>query len=170
LALLSDGISYTTSIQRLEHFINTHYLEVPFEVIQQLGGKLKVRLLCTVNQKLTFQCGLVALGNGSGYITLTKKRMQDLGVAYQDQVEVTLELDTSTYGTPVPEELSEVLLQDPEAAARFHQLKDGLKRYVIQHVAGVKSSQLRIDRALLVMNNLKRLPLGKETFKEMLAK
>ncbi|AMM52509.1 hypothetical protein TH61_16820 [Rufibacter sp. DG15C] len=170
MASSPNGISYITSIQRLDHLVNTHYLEVPPKVIQELGGTLKVRLLCTISNKLTFQCGLVALGNGSGYLTLTKKRMQDLGLTHQDQVEVTLEKDYSTYGTPMPEELAEVLLQDPEGAARFHLLKDGMKRYVLKYVAGVKSSQLRIDRALLLVTNLKRLHPGKETFKELVAK
>ncbi|GAA4300132.1 YdeI/OmpD-associated family protein [Nibribacter koreensis] len=167
---MTNAISYSTSLQRLDHLVNTHYLEVPPAIIDQLGGKLKVRLLCTVNDRLTFQCGLVALGNGSAYITLTKKRMQDLGLTYLDQVQVSLALDSSPYGTPMPEELAEALRQDPDAEARFHQLPDGLKRYVLQYVAGVKSSQLRIDRALLLLANLKRLAPGRETFKELLAK
>ncbi|QHL86715.1 DUF1905 domain-containing protein [Nibribacter ruber] len=164
------GLTYTASIQRLPHLINTHYLEVTPEQIQQLGGKMKVRLLCTINGKLTFQGGLVALGNGSAYITLNKQRMQQLGVNYLDQVEVTLQKDTSPIGTPMPEELAEALHQDPEAASRFRALPDSLKRYLLQHVAGVKSSQLRIDRALLLLSNLKQLAPGKETFKNLLAK
>src|SRR5690349_12475744 len=111
--------AYLTTVQRLPHLINTHFVEVPPEIINQLGGKLKVRLLCTLNGTLTFQCGLVALGNGSAYITLTKKRMQDAGLRFLDQVHVSLELDNSEYGTLMPEELAEVLHQDPQADVRF---------------------------------------------------
>lgn len=53
---------------------------------------------------------------------------------------------------------------------RFELLKPGMQRYVLQYVAGVKSSELRIDRAILIIENLKVLKEGKETFREMLGK
>ena len=67
-------ITYKTKIYKLEHLVGMHYLEVPPDIIDKLGGKFKMRLLCTVNNKLTFQGGLVALGNGSGYISINMGR------------------------------------------------------------------------------------------------
>lgn len=161
-------ISYTTHIQRLEYLMGMHYVEVPEEVVQQLGGKLKVRLLCTVNGLITFQCGLVALGNGSGYISLNAQRMKQASLRNGDKVTVAFEKDDSAYGVEVPPELAELLEQDEEGMQRFQLLPPGKQRYIVQYVGGVKSSQLRIDRAIMLIENLKRLPRGKESFREIM--
>ena len=161
-------IIYLTTVRRLQHLVGMHYLEVPAEVVQQLGGTFKLRLRCTVNQSLTFQCGLVALGGGSGYISLNARRMKELGVRNGSQVQVSLCKDESKYGVEVPAELAELLEQDAEGNLRFQQLTPGRQRYIMQYVASVKSSQLRIDRAIRLIENLKRLPPGKESFRAML--
>ncbi len=41
-------------------------------------------------------------------------------------------------------------------------------RYVIFYVSSVKSTQLRVDRAVRLIGNLKKLPVGKESFRQML--
>ncbi|GAB3202589.1 hypothetical protein ABID22_002712 [Pontibacter aydingkolensis] len=163
-------IKYKTCINKLSHLLGMHYLEVPQEVVQQLGGKYNVRLLCTINNSLTFQGGLVALGNGSGYISINNKRLKQLALQAGSDVWVKLEKDESKYGMEVPEELEELLQQDLEGRKRFDGLTPGRQRYIIHYVASVKSSQLRIDRAILLIGNLKQLPVGKESFKEMLGK
>ncbi|MEJ8758538.1 YdeI/OmpD-associated family protein [Pontibacter sp. H259] len=162
-------IIYKTHINKLPH-LPGHYIEVPAEVVEQLGGNFKVRVLCTVNNKLTFQGGLVALGGGAGYININNARLKKLGLQDGTEVQVSLDSDESEFGMEVPEELTELLNQDEEGKRRFALLPPGKQRYIIYYVAGVKSSQLRIDRALLLINNLKQLPLGKESFREMLAK
>ena len=146
------------------------YLEVPKKVIQSLGGKLSIRLICTINQKITFQCGLVALGEGKGYITLTKKRMKELGVTEGSKIKVVLKQDASKFGMPMPKELEAVLEQDDEGRLRFEKLTPGKQRYILHYVGTAKDSEIRIERALLLIGNLKTLPFGKESFREMLGK
>lgn len=160
-------IQFNTHIALLQHLPGMHYLEVPQEVVQQLGT-LKIRLHCTVNQALTFQCGLMALGEGKAYISISKKRMQQLDVSLHDTVAVTLEKDDSAYGTEMPEELEELLHQDEEGNRRFQLLKPSMQRYTLNHVSAVKSPQLRVDRAITLIENLKTLPEGKENFRAML--
>ncbi len=162
-------INYKTHINKLPH-LPGHYIEVTPEVVQNLGGKFKVRVLCTINDKLTFQGGLVALGGGSGYISINNKRLKQLGLQNGDNVQVKLEPDDSEFGMEIPEELTELFNQDEEGKRRFDMLLPGKQRYILYYIAGVKSSQLRIDRALLLINNLKQLPVGKESFRDMLGK
>jgi hypothetical protein len=162
-------ITYKTLINKLPH-LPGHYIEVPPEVIEQLGGTFKVRVLCTMNDRLTFQGGLVALGGGSGYISINNKRLKQLGLQTGEAAHISLQRDKTAYGMEFPEELTELLSQDEEGKRRFDLLPPGKQRYIIYYVAGVKNSQLRIDRALLLINNLKQLPLGKESFREMLGK
>ncbi|ELR73162.1 hypothetical protein C900_05211 [Fulvivirga imtechensis AK7] len=161
-------IKFKTTIEQLD-YLNTKYLEVPKEVVDELGT-MKIRLLCTVNNSLTFQCGLMALGEGKAYISINAKRMKQLGVKLYDQVTVALEKDESKYGMPVPEELEELLKQDLEGKRRFDKLTPGMQRYIIYYVSGVKNPQLRLDRAIMLIENLKRSVEGKETFRFLLGK
>lgn len=163
-----SSIQFQTKIYKLKHLVGMHYLEVPEKIVKKLGGKFSMRLLCTVNSTLTFQCGLVALGNGDAYISINAKRMKLLNVTFGSKVSVELKKDESKYGMKVPEELAELLAQDPEGMKRFKKLPPGKQRYIIHYVSTVKSTQLRIDRAILLIENLKKLPPGKESFREML--
>lgn len=146
--------------------MNVHYLEIPKTIMQKLEPK--ARLLCSVNGHKPFQCGTVSLGEGKGYITLSNKRMKEFGVEKGERVQVKLDPDKSKYGMEVPVELSTLLKQDPEGMERFKKLSAGKQRYIIFYVAQVKSSQLRIDRSIKLITNLKLTKPGKESFREIL--
>jgi hypothetical protein len=160
-------IKFQTCIDRLDK-LKLNYIEIPVNIVKEMGGTFKMRLMCSVNGAEPFHGGLVALGEGKGYITLNNKRMKELGLSIGDWVEVVLNPDESKYGMPVPEELAELLRQDPEGERRFEMLTPGKQRYIIHYVSQVKSSQLRIDRAMLLIGNLKKLPEGNEDFRGML--
>jgi uncharacterized protein YdeI (YjbR/CyaY-like superfamily) len=96
--------------------------------------------------------------------------MKKLKVQEGDTVSVSLAKDESKYGMSLPVEMIEILKQDKEAKRRFDMLTPGKQRYIIFYVAGVKTPQLRIDRAMLLLGNLKNLPEGKEEFRAMLGK
>lgn len=160
-------ISFSTHIDKLS-YLKTFYFEVPAVIVKKIGGIGKQRLICEVNKQLKFQCGLIALGEGKAYISINSKRMKELGVEKGDTVNLILTEDNSEYGVEVPEELTELLKQDPEGKRRFDLLKPGMQRYILNHVFSVKSVQLRVERAFSLISNLKQLPQGKETFKEIL--
>jgi hypothetical protein len=163
-------LSFETHIDKLA-YLKTFYLEIPASVVKKLGGfTAKTRLLCEVNKKVSFQCGLMALGEGKAYISINSKRMKEAGAEYGDTVQVILREDQSEYGIDMPEELAELFRQDAEGKRRFDLLTAGKKRYILNYVATVKNPQLRIDKAFLLIDNLKKLPLGKESFREMLGK
>jgi hypothetical protein len=156
-------ITFRTKVKAFREFEGMHYLEVPKSQVKKLGGKFFVRLVCTVNGKVRFQCGLMGLGGGAGYITFTKARMKELGVAKESAVKVELAPDKSEYGLPMPEELEELLRQDGEGRRRFDLLSDGKKRNILHYVGSPKDTDKRLDRAVVTIENLKRLPEGKET-------
>lgn len=162
-------IKFQTHIDKLS-YLNTSYLEIPATVVKKIGGIGKQRLLCEVNNQIKFQCGLMSLSEGRAYISINAKRMKELKVDLGDTVSVILTEDHSEYGVDVAEELLELFKQDPEGKKRFDQLKPGMQRYILNYVNSVKSVQLRIDRAFLLISNLKKQPIGKESFKEMLGK
>lgn len=161
-------LEFSTTVGILEHLPGIHYLHIPAEIVAKLGGTMSKRLLCTVNQKLQFQGGLVALGNGGAYISITQKRMKEIGAKLGDTVKLCLEPDKSQYGMQMPRELETLLSQDEEGMLRFKKLTPGRQRYVIFYINAVKSSDKRIERAVLLIENLKKLPMGKESLREMM--
>ncbi len=133
------------------------YVTVPSEIVDKVGG-IGTRLMVSINGAKAFHGGMVALGGGDAYITVNKKRMKKFGVNEGEEVEVSLELDHSKYGMEMPEELEALLEQDQEGERRFEMLAPSKQRYIIHYVSQVKSSQKKIDRAIMLINNLKALP------------
>lgn len=163
------AINFKSKIYKLEHLAG-HYIDIPSTVVKKAGGVAKQRFVCTVNKTMTWKCGLVAHKAGGAYILLNKKQMQMGSFNVGQTVNVSLQKDTSQYGMDVPAELKEVLSQDEIGKERFDKLVPGKRRYIIYYVNQVKSSDLRIERAVRLIMNLKKLPPGKETFKGILAK
>lgn len=161
------NVSFTSTIYVLKHLLNTAYIEVKPASIKKIGG-LNTRVLCKINDNEFFQAGMVALGEGKAYITINQKRLKAFQINIGDKVNVVLKPDSSAFGMEMPVELETLLAQDEEGLHRFNLLTPGKQRYIINYVSTVKSEQLRIERAILLITNLKKLPVGKESFREML--
>lgn len=162
-------ITFKTKIYKLEH-LSGHYLDVPANIVKKAGGTGKQRFVCTVDKNMTWKCGLVSHGGGKAYILLNKKQMQMGKFNVGQAVNVSLKKDTSEYGMDLPAELKEVFKQDKEGKERFDGLVPGKRRYIIYYINQVKSKDLRVERAVRLISNVKKLPPGKETFTGILAK
>jgi len=154
-------LKFSARIGKLDYLLGVSILEVPAAIVKKAGGPGKQRFICTVNDVESFPCGLMAYGVGMAYITINKARMKKLKLSIGDTVEVSLVPDESEFGMPMCDELKELLEQDPEGDARFRMLTPGKQRTIIYYIGQVKSSQLRIDRALLMIGNLKKMPKDK---------
>ena len=60
------------------------------------------------------------------------------------------------YGVEMPEELDAVFKTDHEAFTIFEGFTAGKKRSIIYTIIRIKNSQSRIDKALIMCDNLKR--------------
>ncbi len=96
-----EPVTFSARIELLTHMSHMHAIILPPSIIQQIGRNFNIRVLVTIDDKLQFQGGVVSLGEGRGYISLTKNRMKALGLKTDLQVEVRLEADESTYGLPI---------------------------------------------------------------------
>ncbi|MBI1836835.1 MAG: YdeI/OmpD-associated family protein [Flavobacteriia bacterium] len=167
-------IQYQSQIYRLEK-LKLFYVEVPMDIIQQLNtilksNKINHRVIISINDTISWQGGIVALGEGLGYITVSTARMKKLNLHLDDSVSINLKLDNSKYGFDMPEELEELLQQDCEGKRRFELLKPSIQRYIIYYIIQVKSTEKRLTRAIQLINNLKLTHEGKEDFKTILGK
>ncbi len=93
---------------------------------------------------------------GQFVITFGKRYQKELGVFPNDYFRLQLREDKSKYGVEIPEELEAVLQSDKEAADIFHSFTAGRIRGLIYTIARYKNSQTRIDKSLLLAENLRK--------------
>jgi len=131
--------------------------------VHALFGK---RVLCKING-LEFHCAIqksIKLGH---YIYFSKNRIKEVEAIPTEKFEVIFEKDTSKYQMHVCEELEEILFSDPEGEKKFDALLPGKQRGLIHYVNSAKRTGTRIDRALLILERVKR---GYTDPKEIIAK
>ncbi|HAA13018.1 MAG TPA: hypothetical protein DCE41_15535 [Cytophagales bacterium] len=143
-----------------------YHLAVPLSVAEPYVREDKKRVIVTFLDGTKKHCALMPRGGGEWYIFINQKERKALKVEVGDEVPLTLEVDDSPYGMPVPEELQVLWDQDEEGSKYFHQLTPGKQRTLIHWVSTVKSSDKRITRALVMLNHVKALK-GEVDFKQL---
>lgn len=94
--------------------------------------------------------------SGDYKLMFSKAKQKELGVTINDEITVQLFKDNSKYGVEMPEELEAVLISDFEAFEIFESLTPGKQRSIIYFIKRVKGVQKKVDKALLLCENLKR--------------
>ncbi len=154
--------SFTAPLRRFPGKGAMHYLEVPPEAAEGFGGKSGVRLVCGLNGCTEFHCGLMYQREGTFYVYVGGKAKKAAALNLGESVRVALRRDESPYGMPMPEELAELLAQDPEGDACFHRLTPGRQRTFIYYVSSSHSVDTRVKRAIEVADKAKVLVAGKK--------
>lgn len=167
-------VSFESEIRALS-WLNYWFIELTPEILAQLPGRsekgdFNQRLLITLDNTISWQGGVLALGEGSGLITVQQNRLKQIGKTLGDSVFVQLIKDESEFGAEVPDEIMEYWEQVPETKIRFDKLTPGMKRYILNYVSTVKSPIKRSERTHLLLSNLLKAPPGKETFRFLLGK
>lgn len=116
----------------------------------------RVRAMATFEGKQLEFHGAIQKRNGKYYMMFGKRYQKVLGIFPNDFFELQFFEDTSKYGVALPEEFEAVMLSDQNAFLIFESLTDGKKRGLIYAIARYKNSQTRIDKTLLLCDNLKR--------------
>ena len=135
-----------------------HSIIVPERIVQKFinqGHKRVIVKIIFKGKSLQFHAALQKY-HGNFHITFNKQNQKKLGIFPSDFFQVQLFEDTSKYGVEMPEEFDAVLQSDYEASEIFESLTDGKKRSLIYYILKIKNSQTRIDKALIITENLKR--------------
>jgi hypothetical protein len=107
------------------------YLTICSQLVNKLKNKRLTRLLCTLDKKLTFQCGLNPLGDGNFFIILGSKNLKAIGKTLGDTVAFELGEDPDPLGVKMPQVLEALLAQDENLKATYEELSMGKKRHII---------------------------------------
>jgi len=130
------------------------FFAVPKEFAETFIEGNDRRVVCTVNGTVKYHCAFHGDGHGGYRIMLNRQRCTQLKLVRGDDINVELEKDRSEYGVPISEELREVLDQNPEADQIFHSLTKGRQRTLIYWSDNVKSSDIKIRRAIVMTDHL----------------
>ncbi len=133
---------------------STHVI-VPPEIWKFFHDKKVTRFICTVNNSVSYPCAMTSTGKGEHFIMVSKEKMKAIKVPVGTEVLVHVKEDDSKYGMPMPVELEEIFLQDPEAEHWFEKLTPGKQRSLLYMVGKPKSEQTRLKKAVVVAEHLK---------------
>jgi len=146
---------FTTKVINYDSEFNYTGISVPKVVLETFTLSNNKRTNCTINNSFTFPAALLPDGKDNFFITINKQRIKANKLKVGDNVLVKIEEDKSQYGMPLPEEMKELFEQDEEGSALFHQLTIGKQRSLIYLVLKIKSSQIRINKAIAILEYLK---------------
>ncbi len=133
-----------------------HYITVPSKIGEKFPrNRGSRRVICTINGAETFPAALIPY-DGEFTIMVNKERRTRLGILAGDKVTVEIAADESEYGMPMPEELQEVMDQDPEGNAAFQKLTPGRQRSMMYYIGKLKDIDKRIQASLILLDHLKR--------------
>jgi hypothetical protein len=141
------SIKLSAPIQQLEKRKGGYYyLVVEAETVNLFERKKATRLICSVEDKLKFPCGLNHLGDGNFFIIISTKLFKALGRPLGEPVNFEISVDPNPLGVEVPEVLLVLLEQDAATKAAYDALTDGKKRSLIHYIKGIKDIELQIAR------------------------
>ncbi|HAN16989.1 MAG TPA: hypothetical protein DCP73_15940 [Chloroflexi bacterium] len=126
---------------------------VPDEVVARLGSGKKPAVRVTINGH-TYR-STVAVISGRFMVRVSAAERVNAGVAAGDEVEVTLELDTSPRQVEVPDDLSAALSSDPLAMAFWSTLSYSNQRWYVLWITGTKQQVTRDARVAKAIGMLR---------------
>ncbi|MEM6343356.1 MAG: YdeI/OmpD-associated family protein [Bacteroidota bacterium] len=134
-----------------------YFLKIDADTVNQFEKKRSTRLVCTLDDQLTYSCGLNHLGDGNFFIILSAKNLKKIGKELGDPTSFEIKEDPNPLGVAVPEVLDVLLQQDPEAKAIYDKITDGKKRSLIYTIMKIKDIDKQIQTSLefLQAENLK---------------
>ena len=145
---------FTVPLEKFEDGLWVYHIKIPADVYKELNTEGIDRVLCYLNDHGPIHAGFMPAGQGVYFIMLNQKLVNSFGLMLGATINVRLLRDPSEYGMPLPEELEEMLIQDPEASYYFHALTRGKQRALIYIVGKMKKGETRAEKAAVIINHL----------------
>lgn len=143
---------FEVAVKGMHSIVVPDYIAEPF--VNKGHSRVKVRASFETKTIDFF----AALRKYQGQYTMmfSKNKQKELGLLSNDYFQLQLFQDTSKYGVEVPEEFEAVMLSDHEAFQIFESFTKGKQRGIIYMITRFKDSQKKIDKTLVLCENLKR--------------
>lgn len=148
-------LSFDSILEKYEDNLYNYHLKVPEDIVAKIKKEKMNRFMCSMNKGSEFHASLIPAGEGIYFIKINKELRQEHKIKLGDTVTVSIEKDNSKYGMPLPEEMEELFLHDPEGDHLFHQLTPGKQRSLLYLVVKIKSKEKRIEKSFIILEHLK---------------
>ena len=130
------------------------FVTVPFDV-EDVFGKKRVKVKATVDGE-PYQGSLVRMGGSCHVLGVLKSIREKIGKSFGDEVEVMVEEDTELRVVKLPQDMMDVLKNNPESEAFFKQLSYTYQKEYVQWIEEAKRDQTRHDRFGKMIEMLKQ--------------
>jgi hypothetical protein len=143
----------TTFTTRLRLSGKTHGIPVPDDVVASLGAGKRVPVVVTIGD-YTYR-NTVAPYRGEYMISFSAANFQASGLTGDEDVEVTLEVDSAPRVVEVPSDFADALAADAAARTTFDKLSYSAQSRFTLDIAGAKTPetrQRRIDKAITTLH------------------
>ena len=124
------------------------YLGISAEEVAKFEKGKATRLVCTIDEKVSYSCGLNHMGDGSFFIIVATRYMKQLKKQIGDIVVFEITEDPNPLGVKIPEALAVLLEQDEAAKAVFDKITDGKKRSLIYSIQKIKDIDKQVQKSL----------------------
>jgi len=146
---------FNAPLEKFENNLWLFHVKVPENIYALFSAEKIKRIKVSYNGCPPLHNAFLSYGNNKYYIKLNKATMKENKFVVGDLLSVFIEKDTSKYGVPISEEMSELLTLDPEGEILFHKLTPGKIRSLLFKVNGYKSSDKRIEKSVIILEHLK---------------
>ena len=161
-----SSIEFESSLLDLESNVWSNGLKIPTEIAERIIQSSGNRVLCTLNEKVTYPCGILTKATGEYFVNISKENRKKAGIGSSQTIHVSLEPDTSKYGMPMPDEMQAAMDIEMEGTKYFDLLSPGKQRSLIYMVSKPKSAEIRIKKWLVILQYLEEVN-GQLDFKEL---
>lgn len=129
------------------------YVEIPEDVVRQLGGRGRIPVAATFDG-VAYRGSIVSMG-GPKVLGVLRSIRSTLGKALGDEVTVEVELDGADRAVTVPDDLAAVLESEGLAEA-FSALSYSHQREYVTWINDAKQSATRAKRVRQTLDRLRR--------------
>lgn len=147
-----QNFSFETRLAEYKNMLVSTVVEIPVDVVTKLPAG-RVRVEGKLNQ-IPFNLAIQSKKNGPKYLSVSQTMRKSAGVKPGDRVKVSFAI-VDPDKLDLPEEMQEVLAQDAEGAKKWNKLTVGLQRSLVHYINSSKNVDVRIERALFLINKVK---------------
>lgn len=130
---------------------NTAGIQVPEEIIEQLGAGKRPLVRVTIN-KYTYRSA-VAVMDGKYMIGFNSEHRKATGVQGGEETDVTLELDLEPRTVEIPKDLKDALIE-ANALDAFERSAPSMKKEYVRQVEEAKAQETRKRRIAKIVDKL----------------
>jgi hypothetical protein len=133
-----------------------HYFMLDKEAAKALLREGNKRAICLINNEIEFHCAIMSTKHGEHFVNVGLTICKKLDLRKGSTLKASFSVHNTTYQFEMPEEMQEVLDTDQDALKIFQSLTKGNQRSLIYLVTQVKSTDKKIERAIKIVNQLKK--------------